>query len=118
MLASGVANTNVVCAPNELLHFNPSPGQTCQEYLQPYISYIGGYLSGTTRDSRTSCEFCAISSTNTFLQGVSVSYSDRWQNFGILWVYVGVNVGLAVLFYWMARVPKDFKWKKSKKDVE
>ncbi|KAF1808725.1 ABC drug exporter AbcA [Eremomyces bilateralis CBS 781.70] len=107
LLSVGVANTFVTCAENELLHFDPPSGQTCEEYLDLFKKANGGNIlnPGATAD----CSFCAIDSTNTFLTGVSSSYDHRWRNFGILWVYIIVNVAGALGLYWLARVPKKAK---------
>jgi ATP-binding cassette, subfamily G (WHITE), member 2, PDR len=105
MLSTAVANTNLVCAANELLHFNAPSGQTCQAYLKNYISFAGGYV--TPESARTSsCEFCPLSSTNSFLAQVNIFYSESWRNFGILFAYIGFNVAMAILLYWLVRVPK------------
>jgi len=104
MLSVGLANTQVVCAANELLKFAPPAGQTCETYLGPYIAAYGGY--NQFPQSTTECSFCAISDTNTFLRAVSSNYANRWRNFGILWIFIIFNGCAAVLLYWLARVPK------------
>lgn len=114
MLSSGVANNQVVCAGNEILHFNPPSGQTCMEYVAPYIKSAGGYLANGSGQSTSQCAFCPLDSTNTFLAQVASSYSTRWRDFGLLWVFIGFNVILAIFFYWLARVPKNFSWRKKK----
>ena len=50
-----------------------------------------------------------MADTNTFLEALSSKYDDRWRYFGILWVYVLVNVVLAIGLYWLVRVPKKGK---------
>ncbi|KAK3720348.1 Multidrug resistance protein [Vermiconidia calcicola] len=109
MLSTGVANQRVTCASNEYLRFNAPPGQTCGDYLQPYISTVGGYLNSNTSGS---CEFCTYGDTNVFLSSVSASYSHAWRNFGLLWIFIGFNAAMAVFLYWAARVPKKTKSKK------
>ncbi|KAG5982033.1 ZEB2-regulated ABC transporter 1 [Claviceps digitariae] len=114
MLSTGVANTEVICAANELLQFEPPANQTCKEYMQDYIQVFGGRL--TDPNERTTCQFCPISETNKFLAGVSSDYSDRWRNFGLLWVYVLFNIFGAMFVYWLARMPKNkLGGKKTKK---
>ncbi|KAF7555659.1 hypothetical protein G7Z17_g1989 [Cylindrodendrum hubeiense] len=104
VLSAAVANTNVVCADNELLSFKPTNGSTCGEYVAVHQQHIGGYL---VDDSATvECLYCPISDTNKYLETVSISYADRWRNFGVLWVYVLFNIGAALLLYWLLRVPK------------
>ncbi|KAG9892937.1 putative ABC multidrug transporter, partial [Aureobasidium melanogenum] len=111
MLSTAVANTNVVCASNEYLRFSSPAGQTCGQFMGPWIAQYGGYLQN---NQTSECQFCQISDTNTFLASVSSSYSHRWRNFGILWAYIIFNAVAAVGIYWLARVPK--KPKKAKKE--
>lgn len=103
MLSAGISNTNVICADNEYLHFDPVNG-TCGEYLETYTSNMGGYLEVET--ATVGCSFCPIKETNVFLSGVSSSYSDIWRNFGIMWVFIIANIFAACLLYWWVRVPK------------
>lgn len=103
-LSTGLANTKVTCASNELLTLNPQNGETCQDYLEPYISSVGGYLSNP--NATTQCQYCTYDDSNVFLEGVSVRYANRWRNFGILWAFIIFNVCAAIFFYWLVRVPK------------
>ena len=105
MLSTAVANTDIVCASIEYLHFNPPTGQTCQAYMAPYIGFAGGYLQNPS--ATENCSFCAESSTNTFLAQVNSYYADRWRNFGIMWGFIIFNVFMALLFYWLLRVPRN-----------
>jgi hypothetical protein len=103
MLAVGVANTKVVCSDYELLRFSAPSGTQCGTYMEPWVKFAGGYL----KDNNTSdCEFCSVSDTNTFLAGVSANYSDRWRNFGIMFIYIFFNIFAACFLYWLVRVPK------------
>lgn len=103
MLATAVANSKVVCAPSELLSFQPLNG-TCQQYMEPYIALAGGYL--VQPNATDVCQYCTISDTNIFLQSVGSYYGDRWRNFGILWAFVIFNIFGALSLYWIVRVPK------------
>ncbi|KAG5929200.1 ZEB2-regulated ABC transporter 1 [Claviceps africana] len=105
MLSTGVANTKVTCAANELLRFKPPANQTCLQYMQDYMRVFGGSLIDP--DERTTCQFCSISETNKFLASVSSDYQDRWRNFGLLWIYVLFNILAAMFVYWLVRVPKN-----------
>lgn len=113
MLSVGVANTNVVCAANEYLHFDPPENQTCGQYMEAYREASGGYALDPS--ATTDCQYCAMDDTNVFLAGVHAEYSKVWRNFGILWAYVIFNIAAALFFYWLARVPK--KVKKEKEDL-
>jgi len=105
MLSTAVANAEVVCSPIEYLKFNTPSGQTCAQYMQPWISQAGGYLENP--NSTGECSFCAIQDTNVFLSSFGLSYNNRWRDFGLMWVYIAFNVFLAIFFYWLARVPKN-----------
>ncbi len=108
MLSAGIANTEVKCAPNEFLHFNPFNG-TCDEYMKPYMGTMGGYVNNGS--AVEACDFCPIGDTNVFLTSVSSDYSDIWRNFGIMWVFIVFNVFAACGLYWWVRVPKAQKKK-------
>lgn len=103
MLSTAVANTEVVCAENEILKFNPISG-TCYDYMQSFIGVNGGYLQNP--NATTDCAFCQISDTNVFLAGVVSKYDERWRNFGIMWAYIIFNIVAALAFYWLFRVPR------------
>ncbi|KAJ4150562.1 hypothetical protein LMH87_011307 [Akanthomyces muscarius] len=109
LLSTGVANTVVVCADNEILVMQPYENQTCQQYLGAYASDMGGSIlnGGATSD----CQFCPYSTTNGYLANLNSYYSDRWTYFGVIWIYVAFNIAAALFFYWLARVPKN-KFKK------
>ncbi|KIX01883.1 uncharacterized protein Z518_07822 [Rhinocladiella mackenziei CBS 650.93] len=103
LMTTAVANTNVVCAANEYLHFAPPVGQTCARYMSDYVDTAGGYLQNP--DATDTCSFCTIGSTNTYLGDLYAYYGQRWRNFGIF-MYPIFNISGAVLVYWLARVPK------------
>jgi ABC-type multidrug transport system permease subunit len=82
---------------------------TCGEYMQDYISANGGYLLNSGAQGREKCHFCSMDNTNAFLHHVSIDFSTRWRDFGLLWVYVVFNIVAAVFLYWLCRVPKGKK---------
>ncbi|KAJ5774780.1 CDR ABC transporter [Penicillium paradoxum] len=118
MLSTGTSGASVVCEDIELLHFEPLSGQTCIEYLNDYIygtngtPPFGGYL--IDEKATSDCSFCTVGETDTFLLGVSSKFEDAWRNFGLMWVYIAFNIAAAVFLYWLARVPKGSRSKKTK----
>ncbi|KAL2824234.1 ABC-2 type transporter-domain-containing protein [Aspergillus cavernicola] len=106
MLSAGLANTDVTCATNEYLHFDPVNG-TCGDYMESYMATFGGYVQNELATSN--CNFCSTRDTNVFLSSVSSDYSDIWRNFGIMWVFIVFNIGAACGLYWWVRVPKNKK---------
>ncbi|KAK6461714.1 multidrug resistance protein [Scheffersomyces coipomensis] len=115
ILSTGLANTHVLCAKEEFLHFHPPSGQTCGAYMQPYIDTFGGYL--TDVNATDACSFCRMDSTNQYLATVNSYFSQRWRNFGIFMAFIVINIILTIILYWLARVPKgNREQKKAKKD--
>ncbi|KAK2748770.1 ABC multidrug transporter mdr3 [Myotisia sp. PD_48] len=104
VLSTGVSGTDVVCSSIELLKVTPPSGQNCEEYLSDFMSMAGGRLLNPT--STGQCEFCPIKDTDTLLSSLSIYYSDRWRNIGILFVYIVFNIFAAMALYWLLRVPK------------
>ncbi|KAH8593040.1 ABC-2 type transporter-domain-containing protein [Bisporella sp. PMI_857] len=112
LMTTAIANTNVVCAANELLRFAPPAGQTCAQYMDDYIRILGGYLQNPA--AVDICTYCTIGSTNVYLAGTNAYYSQRWRNFGIFMVYSVFNIFGALFVYWLARVPKKPLFRKTK----
>jgi ATP-binding cassette, subfamily G (WHITE), member 2, PDR len=105
ILAVGLDGAPVRCAPLELLHFAPPTGIDCANYLDSYIRLRGGYLVDPA--ATADCAFCPIADTTTFLATyLDIDFADRWRDFGILWVYVLVNIAGAMALYWLVRMPK------------
>ncbi|KKY22769.1 putative abc [Phaeomoniella chlamydospora] len=105
VLSVGLTDKAVTCSSTEILRFEPAlDNQTCGEYMSPYMSVAGGYLLDSS--ATTNCGYCSYSTTNTFLASISANYSDRWRNFGLLFVFIIFNIAMAVFIYWLARVPK------------
>ncbi|KAI6361803.1 ZEB2-regulated ABC transporter 1 [Pyricularia grisea] len=116
LLSVAVANSEVRCANNEYLHFDPLNG-TCGEFMKNYINGVdipgvgkvpgaGGYLRPGSESSRSDCSYCTIKDTNVFLVGSHASYNDRWRNFALIFAYIAFNIIGALFVYWAVRVPK------------
>ncbi|KAL4867801.1 hypothetical protein BDV12DRAFT_170614 [Aspergillus spectabilis] len=103
MLSVGIANSNVTCADNEYLRFDPVNG-TCGGYMESYMSNMGGYLEDNMATS--DCSFCPVADTNAYLRDVSANYLDIWRNFGLMWVFILFNIFAACFLYWWVRVPR------------
>ncbi|KAK6360775.1 hypothetical protein TWF730_006897 [Orbilia blumenaviensis] len=108
-MATMLANAPVHCAGNEYQKFLAPEGLTCGEYLEPYISEAGGYILDPLASGLDSCQYCQMNGTDAFLVGINSDFSKRWRDFGIVWVYVVFNTIVAILFYWLFRVPKSKK---------
>lgn len=109
-VGTALSNAPATCSDNEFVFFKLPNGSTCGEYLKSYIYMAGGFVQDPSATDE--CRFCQISETNTFLSGVSISFANRWRNFGLMWVFIVFNVFSAIGLYWLARVPKKSKVKK------
>ncbi len=92
----------VDCAADEVSIFNPPNGQTCQQYLAPYIKEAMGTLQNPS--ATQNCRYCSLSNANQFLASVNIYTSQRWRDFGLVWVYVFFNIGMVIFLYWFFRV--------------
>ncbi|EGD94897.1 ABC transporter [Trichophyton tonsurans CBS 112818] len=104
LISSAVANSDVKCAAREILHMAPVGNLICKEFLTPYIEAAGGAVLNPA--SRDICEYCPLASTNEFLNRFQISYDTRWRDFGLLWVYILVNIVAGLGFYWIFKFPK------------
>ncbi|VEU20288.1 DEKNAAC101162 [Brettanomyces naardenensis] len=104
MLSTGIGRSAVHCLPNELVSFPPPEGMTCGAYMEKYISAAGGYLEDS--NATQTCEFCSLSSTDTYLASLHISYDNRWRDWGIFFCYVVINELFMLSLYWLVRVPK------------
>lgn len=109
LMATGLGDAPMHCAPNEFITFTAPDGSTCSQYASEYLAQNGGYLENP--DS-SNCSYCSMSNTNEYLASVSVSFGNRWRDFGIMWAFCMFNISMAFLLYWLARVPKKQKAKK------
>lgn len=105
----GVASTQmhgrtVQCSDAEVSSFNPPSGQTCQQYLAPYLAVAPGTLQNP--NDTTNCRYCSLSTADQFLAGSNIYWGERWRNFGIVWAYVGFNIFVATMLYYTFRVKK------------
>jgi len=109
----GIAGTElhartIECSAAEASTFNPPAGQTCGQYMQAYISALPPSGAGTLQnpDATQDCRYCQLSNADQFLAGSNIYYTERWRNFGLLWVYIFFNIFGAVFLYYFFRVRK------------
>ena len=88
---TGLGGQEIVCSEVEFSTINPPVGLTCLQYMDPYISRAGGYL--TNPDSTTGCRFCSYRTTDQFLDLIfNLKYSHRWRDAGIFAAFTVFNV--------------------------
>jgi ABC-type multidrug transport system permease subunit len=82
----------------------PPAGQTCGKYLEAYATAAGGSIYNPSATS--DCQYCALSNADQYLASVSISYTTRWRDYGIVFSYIVFNIFMAVLLYYLMRVRK------------
>ncbi|KAG6123477.1 hypothetical protein E4U13_005964 [Claviceps humidiphila] len=97
----------IECSDVELNVFDPPQGTTCGEYLKPLLSKAPGLLQNPEATSQ--CHYCNVQNADQILSQSNIFWSDRFRNFGIMWAYILINIGFAVLLYYLFRVKQ---WKK------
>lgn len=65
MASTGLHGRDIHCSQPELSIFNPPPGQTCQQYLAPYLSTAPGQLYNPS--ATQGCEYCPLSNADQYL---------------------------------------------------
>jgi ATP-binding cassette subfamily G (WHITE) protein 2 (PDR) len=108
IVATELHGKEVVCAERELAIFDPPSGQTCGEYLAPFLQQSPGTLQDPSATSN--CEYCSISVADQYLSGPRIFWSERWRNYGIVWAYIAFNIFIAITSYYLFRVKK---WNRS-----
>jgi ATP-binding cassette subfamily G (WHITE) protein 2 (PDR) len=102
----------ITCSSSELSVFDPPSGQTCGEYLQPYLSLAPGQLENPNATEQ--CQYCSLTVADQYMAQSNIYWSERWRNFGIMWAFVIFNIFVATLSYYMFRVAK---WNIGKKKL-
>jgi len=106
IVATQVHERPVNCSPREVSVFSPPAGQTCGEYLAPYLQVAPGTLQNP--DATVDCQYCSLSNADQFAAQSNIYWSTKWRDYGIFWAFIVFNAFIAVLTYWAFRVKK---WK-------
>ncbi|KAL6887228.1 ABC-2 type transporter domain-containing protein [Trichoderma longibrachiatum] len=104
IVATELHGRPIVCSESELSIFNPPSGQTCGEYLAPFLQQAPGQLQNPS--STDQCRYCQLSNADQYLAGSEIFWSDRWRNYGIVWAYIVFNICTAITLYYLFRVRK------------
>ncbi|KAK4624500.1 ABC multidrug transporter F [Fulvia fulva] len=104
LMATTIGQAPAFCAESEFQVFDAPAGQTCGDYLSQYMAANGGYVQDP--QAVDVCRYCRLDNTNEYLVGINATWSTRWRDFGLLWVFIGFNIVAAISLYWLLRVPK------------
>jgi len=102
LLSNVLHDTVVTCTALETNIFQPPAGQTCGQFLGPFLKIGFGALYNP--NATTNCEYCRYSTGDQYLATLDYNWGDRWRNFGLIWVYVFFNLGMLLLVAGIPRV--------------
>ncbi|PFH49073.1 hypothetical protein AMATHDRAFT_148472 [Amanita thiersii Skay4041] len=103
LLGQALGRQQITCSPIEYVTLNPPSGQTCAQYLNPFISFAGGYL--TNPNVTSSCQFCSMRTTDQFLgASFNIFYSHRWRNVGLMAAFICFNIVCTYLLTYLFRI--------------
>lgn len=93
---------SVHCTPDELAIFDPSPNQTCGEYLDIYQRGMGAGINLWNPEATADCRVCQYTHGGDYLKGLNLAEkSYGWRNTGIVVAFV---VGIYGLVYFMMKL--------------
>ncbi|KAH7124639.1 ABC-2 type transporter [Dactylonectria macrodidyma] len=104
IVATELHGRAVTCSSSETSIFNPPQGQTCGEYLAPFLEIAPGQLQNPNDNKQ--CRYCTSTIGDQYLAGSKIYWDERWRNYGIMWAYITFNVFMTVVLYYIFRVKK------------
>ncbi|KIY44860.1 pleiotropic drug resistance ABC transporter [Fistulina hepatica ATCC 64428] len=97
LIGYAVGHSKIVCSDVEFVSLDPPSGQTCEQYMGPYIASEGGYLGNPS--STSACQFCAVDTTDALLgEMFNIYYSHHWRNVGLVCVFIAFNVSCSCCY--------------------
>ncbi|CAH7677570.1 ABC-2 type transporter-domain-containing protein [Phakopsora pachyrhizi] len=89
LLVNELHDSKIVCESKEFSIVKPPDGQTCNQWLEPFIKSQGGYVDNP--DSNSDCRYCQYSKGDEYLLTVNAQWKYRWRDFGIFIGYAAFN---------------------------
>ncbi|KAF9416671.1 hypothetical protein BGZ94_010157 [Podila epigama] len=85
----------VRCDPLEYNIVQPPAGQTCIQYMAPFLARATGYINN--ENATSDCQYCQYRYGQDFYRNLNMDIGHRWRNLGIMCIYLVSNVTLVVL---------------------
>lgn len=102
IVSTALHGREITCSKRETSIFDPPDGQTCQEYLAPFLKQAPGQLQNA--NATEECRYCTLSTADQYLAGSQIYWSERWRNYGIFWAFIVFNIFMAIVLYYVFRV--------------
>ncbi|KAI7832790.1 ABC-2 type transporter-domain-containing protein [Gamsiella multidivaricata] len=90
LVSAQLHDVPVHCASDEFSIFNVPAGQTCASYAAAFMEKAVGYINNPNDTSN--CQYCQYEYGQDFYGALSMDFSHRWRNVGILCVYLAFNI--------------------------
>ncbi|KAK0388122.1 hypothetical protein NLU13_4366 [Sarocladium strictum] len=97
-LGVAIHDKPVICTEDEFARFEAPNGQSCEEYVGPYIQEAGGYVQ---TGANGICEFCQYATGDEFGASFSVYYDHIWRDFGIFIGFIVFNYFVVYAATWL-----------------
>ncbi|CZR68838.1 probable ABC1 transport protein [Phialocephala subalpina] len=106
---AGLSGNPIVCSTAELAVFQPPMGETCGNYLEPYL--LEGAPGTLLNPSATSdCAYCPLIYADQLLARSNMYYNQRWMDWALGFAYVGFNIACIFTLYYLFRVRIWGRW--------
>lgn len=102
-ITNALEGVKVICGEKDFIKIKAPSGQSCGEYMANFFDNGGlGYIANP--NSTDFCNYCQYSVGNEYYEErIGWHFSNRWRNFGILWLYTIFNVFMFILFAYLFR---------------
>ncbi|GAA5969283.1 hypothetical protein JCM8115_006749 [Rhodotorula mucilaginosa] len=85
----------VRCTDSEFSVIQPPQGRTCNQWLEFYSAFAGGYINNP--DATSDCQFCRYRVGDEFYRVLDINFSQRGRNIGIYLCYPIFNAIVTIL---------------------
>ncbi|KAG2356782.1 pleiotropic drug resistance ABC transporter [Suillus spraguei] len=105
LLSQAISGQAIVCSSTELVPIVSPPNLSCAEFMDPFMSYAGGYLANP--NSTSTCLYCPFKTTDEYLYaGFNIQYSHHWRDVGIMAGVTLFNVAAIFVLTYIFRIRK------------
>jgi ATP-binding cassette subfamily G (WHITE) protein 2 (SNQ2) len=105
LFGQAVSGQAIICTSAELVPIVPPSGLSCADYMDPFMSYAGGYLANP--DATSNCLYCPFQTTDQYMYvGFNIEYAHRWRDVGIMLGVTLFNVVAIFALTYVFRIRK------------
>jgi ATP-binding cassette subfamily G (WHITE) protein 2 (SNQ2) len=104
VLSAVLPGVQIECASQEATHFNPPPGQTCQQYAGDFVTSVAKVGKLVNPGAMSDCQYCPYETGSDYMVNLNVHAGDKWRSFGIFLAFVIINWALVYFFIYTVRV--------------